>query len=86
MKTALEQLIDNLDKEALDNTGFYSTGELEVISKIKSRCLNLLETERSQISDAMKYALLNADVPFSGSINGWCNDYINNTYKNELAS
>jgi len=35
MKTPLQELIEIIDREALDNTGFYTPGEFEVMASVK---------------------------------------------------
>ena len=52
MQTPLQMLIENLDREALDKTGFYDAGELEVMAKIKEHATKLLEKEKEIIMDA----------------------------------
>ena len=52
MQTPLQMLIEILDREALDNTGFYTPGEFEVIASVKKHATELLEKEKEVIMDA----------------------------------
>ena len=46
MNTPLMELIEIIDREALDNTGFYTPGEFEVMASVKKHATELLEKER----------------------------------------
>mgnify|MGYP003442943199 CR=1 FL=1 len=54
MQTPLQMLIEILDREALDNTGFYTPGEFEVIASVKKHATELLEKERQIIIEAYR--------------------------------
>lgn len=51
-KTAMQELIDIIDNEVINHSESYNTLELNVFSRIKNRCLDLLEKEKQQIVNA----------------------------------
>ncbi len=65
MQTPLQMLIEILDREALDNTGFYTPGEFEVIASVKKHATELLEKEREMIIGVAHYAFADALRPVS---------------------
>ena len=81
MHTPLQMLIKSLDREALDKTGFYDAGELEVISKIKAHATELLENERSTIERAYSVGLCqNCFNGVTAVSNKMASDYFTKTF------
>ena len=56
------KLMAIIDTEALGNTEYYTTAELNVFARLKNQCLYLLEEEKKNIVDAYKQGQYDAPV------------------------
>ena len=82
MQTPLQMLIEILDREALDNTGFYTPGEFEVIASVKKHATELLEKEREVIIGVAHYAFADTLRPVSEQCSSF-EDFYTKTFTDE---